>query len=400
MSFRIPAARTLPLALALALAAAALLAPQAPAAPAVPSPDPSSASCPARTASSPTGPRWSPTSTARRGLRPRAGRGGRADHRGPAVPGGDDHLRGEHGAAGGDPPRQPAPRRPARPRRRRGGAAHRDRARRSWREPRHPLDRGGRRRRPRWRRRTGWPRATTRRCARCSTHVVCDDPVAQPGRHAAGHRVVPAALGKPWEGSDSAVPLPALHRPRQQPRLVHVHAGGEPAHRCARSTTAGARRSSTTCTRWAARGARLFVPPYVDPWEPNVDPALIAAVNALGAHVAARLTDRGPHRASSSTPSTTRGRPRAPIRTATAAVRILTETASARMATPIEVQSEELEPGIGYDPRRALLELPGPLAGRDLAPARHRGHQLRATRAMLEHAAQNREHWLRTSSTR
>ena len=36
---RIPAARTLPLALALALAAAGLLAPQAPAAPAVPAPE-------------------------------------------------------------------------------------------------------------------------------------------------------------------------------------------------------------------------------------------------------------------------------------------------------------------------------------------------------------------------
>ena len=42
-----------------------------------------------------------------------------------------------------------------------------------------------------------------------------------------------------------------------------------------------------------ARAARLFAPPYVDPWEPNVDPALIAAVNALGTHVAARLTSEG-----------------------------------------------------------------------------------------------------------
>jgi hypothetical protein len=41
------------------------------------------------------------------------------------------------------------------------------------------------------------------------------------------------------------------------------------------------------------RTARLFVPPYVDPWEPNVDPALIAAVNDLGTHVAARLTTEG-----------------------------------------------------------------------------------------------------------
>src|SRR5256885_11263978 len=43
----------------------------------------------------------------------------------------------------------------------------------------------------------------------------------------------------------------------------------------------------------SARGARLFVPPYLDPWEPNVDPALIAAVNALGTEVAASLTAHG-----------------------------------------------------------------------------------------------------------
>jgi hypothetical protein len=42
-----------------------------------------------------------------------------------------------------------------------------------------------------------------------------------------------------------------------------------------------------------ANGPRLFVPPYLDPWEPNVDPALRAAVGALGADVAARLTADG-----------------------------------------------------------------------------------------------------------
>jgi hypothetical protein len=42
-----------------------------------------------------------------------------------------------------------------------------------------------------------------------------------------------------------------------------------------------------------ARGPRLFVPPYADPWDPNVDPALVAAANALGAHVASRLTTAG-----------------------------------------------------------------------------------------------------------
>jgi len=41
------------------------------------------------------------------------------------------------------------------------------------------------------------------------------------------------------------------------------------------------------------RAARIFAPPYVDPWEPNVDPALIEAVNGIGTSVAARLTTEG-----------------------------------------------------------------------------------------------------------
>ena len=64
-------------------------------------------------------------------------------------------------------------------------------------------------------------------------------------------------------------------------------------------------------------GARLFVPPYTDPWEPNVDPALVAAVNDLGTYVASVLTTEG-GRASSPTPSSTPGRRPAPTRTPTA----------------------------------------------------------------------------------
>src|SRR5687767_7847781 len=36
-----------------------------------------------------------------------------------------------------------------------------------------------------------------------------------------------------------------------------------------------------------AAEARIFFPPYVEPWDPNIDPALTAAVNQLGAYMAA-----------------------------------------------------------------------------------------------------------------
>ncbi len=144
-----------------------------------------------------------------------------------------------------------------------------------------------------------------------------------------------------------------------------------------------------------SKGARMFVPPYLDPYEPSVDPALIAAVNGLGAQVAARLTTEGkrgvlihgifdawtPGRAY---PHTHGG------------VRLLSECASARMATPLEVPFGELERGLGYDPKRASWNFPDPWLGgwwrlRDVVD-----YQLSASRAILAHAARNRDYWLST----
>ncbi|HEV7499636.1 MAG TPA: peptidase M14, partial [Vicinamibacteria bacterium] len=143
------------------------------------------------------------------------------------------------------------------------------------------------------------------------------------------------------------------------------------------------------------RSARLFAPPYLDPWEPNVDPALIAAVNGLGTHVAAVLTSEG-HKGvvvhaiydawspSRAYPHTHGG------------VRLLTESASARMASPIDVRFEDLQAGIAYDPRVRSWNLPAPWPGgtwrlRDIVD-----DQMAATRAILTHAARNRAYWLRT----
>jgi hypothetical protein len=142
------------------------------------------------------------------------------------------------------------------------------------------------------------------------------------------------------------------------------------------------------------KGARMFLPPYTDPYEPNVDPALVAAVNSLGMHVAARLLAEGktgvvvnalfdgfsPARAY---PHTHGG------------VRILSEVASARMATPLEVPPAELEPSGSFDPRRPSWNFPAPWPGGRWTLADIVGYELAATRALLEHAARNRDFWLR-----
>ena len=143
------------------------------------------------------------------------------------------------------------------------------------------------------------------------------------------------------------------------------------------------------------RSARLFAPPYLDPWEPNVDGALVEAVNALGTDVAARLGTEGHHgvvvHAMYDAWSPSRAYPHTH-----GGVRLLTESASAHMATPVEMPFAELRPGIGYDPRVRSWNFPDPWPGgtwrlRDIVE-----DQLAATRAVLEHAARNRAYWLRT----
>jgi hypothetical protein len=142
------------------------------------------------------------------------------------------------------------------------------------------------------------------------------------------------------------------------------------------------------------KGARIFLPPYLDPWEPNVDPALRAAVTALGSHIAALLTAEGKAGAvtqgiydawspSRAYPHTHGG------------IRLLSECASVRLATPIEVPFADLGAGSGYDAKRSSWNFPLPWAGghwtlRDIVD-----YQLSATRALLEHAARHRDFWLR-----
>jgi len=144
------------------------------------------------------------------------------------------------------------------------------------------------------------------------------------------------------------------------------------------------------------RGARLFVPPYVDPWEPNVDGTLVAAVNALGAHVASRLATLGRTGVLTGALYDAWTPARAYVHTH-GGVRILSETASARLATPVFVPADALEADAGFDPRRASARFPLPWPGGRWSLADVVGTQVQVSLAVLDHAARHREHWLRTA---
>jgi hypothetical protein len=144
-----------------------------------------------------------------------------------------------------------------------------------------------------------------------------------------------------------------------------------------------------------AYGSRLFVPPYVEPWEPNIDPAITAGVNALGSSIAWEVTAEGKSGVvvNASYDAWTPARAYAHYHNA---LRILSETASARLASPIEVPFERLAPGINYNSKVASWNFPRPWPGGRWTVRDIIDYQESAAFALMNHAARFRERYLRT----
>jgi hypothetical protein len=140
-------------------------------------------------------------------------------------------------------------------------------------------------------------------------------------------------------------------------------------------------------------GARIFFPPYVEPWEPNIDPALTAAVNQLGSYMAAELTAQGMKGVvingvyDAYTPS------RAYMHYHGGA-RILSETASAHLATPVDILARRLGPGRNYDAGRRSWNFPEPWEGGAWGLPDIVAYQKAGALALLTNAAANRRYWL------
>ncbi len=143
-----------------------------------------------------------------------------------------------------------------------------------------------------------------------------------------------------------------------------------------------------------SNAARIFVPPFIDPIEPNVDAILQAEIVDLGGWMFSRLIGAG-RKGVVTNAIYDAFTPARAYQHYHAGVRILSESASAKLATPITVDWGDLRPGRNYDSKLPSWNFPEPWPGgqwrlRDIVE-----DQKIALKACLLHAARNRENWLR-----
>ena len=142
-----------------------------------------------------------------------------------------------------------------------------------------------------------------------------------------------------------------------------------------------------------AFGSRLFLPPYMQPVEPNVPKQIVEGYTELGNYLAKEM--RGAGFKGITTDSTYDAwSPSRAYSHYHGGVRILSETASCRLATPITVKFEQLRPGESYDPRKETPNFGPVWQGGEWHIRDITNHMTTAAFFLLKHAAQNREHWL------
>ncbi|ADV83056.1 M14 family metallopeptidase [Terriglobus saanensis] len=142
-----------------------------------------------------------------------------------------------------------------------------------------------------------------------------------------------------------------------------------------------------------SNGPRIYLPPWVDPIDPNVDPLLVSSMNALGTNTALDIAATGKqgvlvHGVYDFW---------SPLRDYIAlhnGLRVLTESASVNIASPIDIPFERLDRGIGYDAKVAAWNFPDPWKGGHWTLGDIVAYQIDAFFSIASNAATYRERYL------
>jgi hypothetical protein len=142
-----------------------------------------------------------------------------------------------------------------------------------------------------------------------------------------------------------------------------------------------------------AFGSRLFLPPYMQPVEPNVPKQIVEGYTELGNYLAKEMRAAG-FKGITTDSTYDAWSPSRAYSHYHGGVRILQESASCRLATPITLRFEQLQSREGYDPQKESANF-GPLWKGGEWHLRDITNQMTTVAfLLLKHAAQNREHWL------
>jgi Zinc carboxypeptidase len=142
-----------------------------------------------------------------------------------------------------------------------------------------------------------------------------------------------------------------------------------------------------------AFGSRLFLPPYMQPVEPNVPKQIVEGYTELGNYLAKEMRAAG-FKGITTDSTYDAWSPSRAYSHYHGGVRILQETASCRLATPITIKFEQLRPGEGYDPRKEATNFGPVWQGGEWHLRDITNTMTTVAFLLLKHAAQNREHWL------
>jgi hypothetical protein len=201
-----------------------------------------------------------------------------------------------------------------------------------------------------------------------------------------------SSLGTPWEGS-------------QPPTLYHYYTGHDNNRDWYAFTQVETQMViDSLYSQWhpqivndihqqGSNGTRIFIPPYMDPIEPNIDPILAAGVAQMGKSMTWRLTMEGLVGVANNT-SYDAWTPARAYQHYHGAIRILTETASASLASPIVMQFDSLRPGYNVDPKVTGVDFLTRWNGGKWTIGDIVKYQLAASWALLAQAADDRALWL------